>query len=300
METDRLRYFSVIAKTENMRRAAELLSITPSALSKSVAQLEEEFGVKLITPLGRGITLTKEGLNLAKRTEPLLDSIDALKKDIESSFLEKKQAPLRLATFEVFSTYFLRNLSRIGFTDRGLILHDVIPGELEQVIEQQRADFGITYLPIPHPGIEHVKITSILMGVFKRKGSFQTCKQEDLPFVIPTFPLNGVPTKVKGIDGWPDSAYRRKIKYEVTLLESALSLCRQGLCVGYFPSFVVAEYNQLVKSEYALERHPFESTAKRCYADVYLVKRKGSTEDQTMRLLAKMIRIGTKIDRADL
>jgi DNA-binding transcriptional LysR family regulator len=299
MDTDKLRYFSVVAQTQNIRKAAELLHLTPSALSKVVKQLEEELRVRLITPLGRGITLTQEGLNLANQSASILNSIDQLKKDIHQAKHERRIAPLRIATFEVFSTYFLQALEGTELGNRGLVLHEVIPGELEQAVDQNKADFGITYLPIPHPNLEHIKISSILMGVYKRKGTFKECLQEDLPYVVPAFPLSGAPTRVKGLDGWPEDAYQRKIRFEVTLLESALELCRQGKCVGYFPSFIVDRHNRKYRDAYALERHPYNKAVKRCYSDVFLVKRKDRTEDQDAKLIAKWIRTGTKIESID-
>jgi DNA-binding transcriptional LysR family regulator len=132
------------------------------------------------------------------------------------------------------------------------------------------------------------------MGVYKLRGSFPGELQENLPFVIPVFPVNGVPTRVKGLDGWPETNYERKVKFQVTLMESALELCRQGRCAGYFPSFVIEAHNEKYRREFHLERHPFERHRKRCYSDVYLVKRKDHTESELMKSLAKMLRLGTK------
>ena len=63
---------------------------------------------------------------------------------------------MRIATFEVFSTYFLQALDEVSLGDRGLVIHEMIPGELECVIDQGKIDFGITYLPIAHPNLEHL------------------------------------------------------------------------------------------------------------------------------------------------
>jgi DNA-binding transcriptional LysR family regulator len=296
METERLRYFSVIAQTESVRRASEILRVTPSALSKIVRQLEDELGVALVTPLGRGITLTREGRELARKSETIVDSVARLRDELRSAKEVSKAAPLRIATFEVFSTYFLQSLEHADLGDRGLLLHEVIPGELEQVIEQDKADVGITYMPIAHPALEHIRIARIAMGVYKRKGAFEELPQEELPYVVPAYPLGGAPTRVKGLDGWPDDAYARKVRYEVTLLESALELCRQGRCAGYFPSFIVERHNRKYREEFALERHLPTRAQPRCYADVFIVKRKDRVEDRDVKFVAKLIRVGTRLD----
>lgn len=299
MDTIKLGYFAVVAQTENIRKAAEILNLTPSALSKTVKQLESELDVKLVTPLGRGITLTNEGKTLALQARQILNSFHQLKDQIKQRTVEKASSPLRIASFEVFSTYFLQVFEDVDLEERGLVLHEVIPGELEHFVAQEKVDFGITYIPIAHPDVEHIKITSILMGVYKRKDSFPCLPQEELPFVVPVLPLTGTPTRVKGLDGWPDDAYRRKVRYEVTLLESAMELCRQGKCVGYFPSFIVERHNRRYPESFKLERHPYLKRLKRCYSDVFLVKRKDRIEDRDTRFISKLVRIGTRLNSTE-
>jgi DNA-binding transcriptional LysR family regulator len=151
-------------------------------------------------------------------------------------------------------------------------------------------DLGITYLPVPHPRLDFMKIRSVEMGVYVKNRTFTDVEQQDIPFVVPIAPLSGSPTKAKGLDGWPETAYERKVQYEVTLLESGLELCRQGRCAGYFPVFIAEEHNRRVKPEFALERKPSPYGAKKCYADVFLVKPKSRPEDELVKKLARMIR----------
>jgi DNA-binding transcriptional LysR family regulator len=296
MDTNKLHYFSVLAQTENVRKASEVLDMTPSALSKIVRQMEDELKIKLIIPLGRGITLTKEGKIFAQKSIELLKSFENIKDEIRETKFINNLGPIKIATFEVFSTYFLQVLEEMDINHRGLALYEVLPGELEIAVEQGKVDVGITYLPIPHPNVEHLKISSIMMGVYKRKNAFKGLVQNELPFVVPIYPLNGTPTRIRGLDGWPSDAYDRKIQYEVTLLESAMELCRQGKCAGYFPSFIVEKHNKKYKDQYCLERHPSPYGTKRCYSDVYIVKRKDMEEDKTIKLVAKMVRLGTKVE----
>ncbi len=46
-----LRYFSVVAKLENMTAAALAVNVTQSTLSSAIGQLEREMGVELFTRL---------------------------------------------------------------------------------------------------------------------------------------------------------------------------------------------------------------------------------------------------------
>ena len=57
MDTSTLRYFTVVAETQHMNRAAQLLNITQPSLSTSIKRLEAEIGYQLFDRSGRGIQL---------------------------------------------------------------------------------------------------------------------------------------------------------------------------------------------------------------------------------------------------
>ena len=56
-----LRYVDAIARHGSIRRAAEVLAITPSALNRRLLALEEELGVPLFERLARGVRLSAAG-----------------------------------------------------------------------------------------------------------------------------------------------------------------------------------------------------------------------------------------------
>ena len=61
MELRHLRYFAAVAEALNFTRAAARLRVAQPALSRQVADLEEELGVDLLKRTSRGVLLTEEG-----------------------------------------------------------------------------------------------------------------------------------------------------------------------------------------------------------------------------------------------
>lgn len=61
MEIRVLRYFLTVAREESITKAADILHITQPTLSRQLAQMEQEMGVKLLERGLRKIVLTDEG-----------------------------------------------------------------------------------------------------------------------------------------------------------------------------------------------------------------------------------------------
>ncbi len=59
-------YFEAVARRGSISRAAEEMSVSPSAVSQQIKLLEQQLGVKLFRRAGRALTLTLEGQLLAK------------------------------------------------------------------------------------------------------------------------------------------------------------------------------------------------------------------------------------------
>jgi DNA-binding transcriptional LysR family regulator len=178
------------------------------------------------------------------------------------------------------------------FADTELTLHEFGPGQLELSIANDTVDIGVTYLPIPHSDVDFLKVTRIGMGVYGKKALWQNRPLAEVPFVVPVAPLQGTPTKVTGLDGWPDNLVPRLIEYRVTLMESALEICRQGLALAYLPDFVVKLHNAKHSGPYQLEAYGDAAAIPARYRqqEVYVLKRKSDPESRSLRRLAKAIR----------
>ena len=61
MNIFQLRYFVSVAQLENISKAADLLHLSQSSLSKSIAKLEAELGMPLFQRSGKHIVLNEQG-----------------------------------------------------------------------------------------------------------------------------------------------------------------------------------------------------------------------------------------------
>ena len=77
MELHVIEQFLQLAKMEHMTETADFFNITQPSLSKNIAKLEDEVGVKLFDRVGRRIKLNKNGENFAEYAREALDLLQA-------------------------------------------------------------------------------------------------------------------------------------------------------------------------------------------------------------------------------
>ena len=278
-----MRYFLSLSRCGSITAAAELHRISAAAFSKAMKVFEGEVGHALTLPHGRGLILTDYAKSLVPKLEVIIRQIDSIH---EAKSSPNKEKVLRLATFEVFSTYFMARVMREAIVDTKCEIHELIPGKMEEAIASGQSDLGLTYLPIPHPDLDFMKIAPIEMGVYGRA----KFKKLDWVFAAPVSPVEGSPTKVQGLDGWPDNKLPRDIHYRVEMLQTALSLCSEGLAVAYLPKFFAHLYNPTVIPDRRLEELLLPPRFPKTNDAVYLIKRKSDDEGVLAKKLAQAVR----------
>jgi DNA-binding transcriptional LysR family regulator len=286
MDTNLLKIFLTYSKTQNLRMTAELHHTSHVAVIRALKGLEDLTGLKLTMRVGRGSTLSQAGKNLVGAAERILAEERNLLSFAKNE--SEQYSEFRVATFEIFSTHLSPEINAAVGLETKTMWIEKVPGEIEQAVRMGTADIGITYVPIPTPDVEHLKVCSIKMGLFQGlKPLYKETKFEKIPFVIPAQPEYATPTKAKGLDGWPDYKIPRRIHYKVTLLETALSMVAAGQCIGYFPAFVVKLYNSTRTKPGIVEMDLKVSEPNQ---DVFLVKRISEDETQMMKKVTKLLR----------
>ncbi len=135
MEIRNLRYFLAVAREENMTRAAELLHVSQSTLSKALKALEEELGKKLFIRHSFSIALTEEGALLRDRAEDLVSMADKIEKEF-LSLDDITGGDLYLGLAESYQIRYLARQLRILKEQYPGLNYHISSGDTEQVTEK--------------------------------------------------------------------------------------------------------------------------------------------------------------------
>ncbi len=82
MNIQNLRYFAIVAKLENVSKAAELMHTSQSSISKNIFTLEEELGVKLFDRHGKRLVLNDAGKRFLQSCDRILQEAETVSKDL--------------------------------------------------------------------------------------------------------------------------------------------------------------------------------------------------------------------------
>ena len=150
MELRVLNYFLTIAREENFTRAARQLHVTQPTLSRQIADLEQELGVKLFVRSNHNIILTEDGMILKRRAQEILSLADKTKRD----FLQKDEAlsgTISIGSGEFRSTEYLAKIIA-GFRRKyPNVTYEIYSGNANNIrdyIERGHLDIGLMSEPI--------------------------------------------------------------------------------------------------------------------------------------------------------
>ena len=261
-----------------MTKAAELLFISHSGLSKAMKLLQEEIGCQLLRPAGRGLALTEDGMRIYQNAKQFL----VYEEQLFSAKPQVSQRTLKIGTVEVFLLAQCGQLTHPHLANYHLTLLDLNPGQIEQLVASRQLDYGITYAPYPMDSVEITKIGHYQLGCYSLRGCFEEMSISEIPFAVPAQGLTNHPLGIKERDGWLESMTPRNIKYSVNLLSTGLELTRQGLCAIYIPRFVARNYSDLVEIDIP--------QAQKSTQHAYLIRHKDRPQDELFKMLKKTVK----------
>ena len=150
MEIRVLRYFLTVVREQSITKASEVLHITQPTLSRQLAQLEEEIGVKLFDRGTRKITLTNEGLLLRRRAEEILQLVDKTEKELIEQE-EQIEGKITIGCGEIASVQLLPKLFERFHEKYPRVKFDLYTATADHVKDQMDrglVDIGLLLEPI--------------------------------------------------------------------------------------------------------------------------------------------------------
>ncbi|MGI5947669.1 MAG: LysR family transcriptional regulator [Lachnospiraceae bacterium] len=184
MELRVLNYFLAVAREENFTKAAQQLHLTQPTLSRQIADLEQELGVKLFVRSNHNIILTEDGMILKRRAQEILSLADKTKRD----FLQKDEAlsgTISIGSGEFRSTKYLAKIIAEFRKTYPNVKYEIYSGNANNIrdyIERGLLDIGLMSEPIDMRKYDFVNMPiKEQWGVYAQSGSLLSEKESISP-----------------------------------------------------------------------------------------------------------------------
>lgn len=124
--------FKTVAEQGSFRKTADLLGLTPSAISHAVSALETELGFSVLNRSKNGVTLTNYGERILPYVNAVLNSDESLKQAI-AEFNGLKQGKVKVGCFSSVCTNWIPELMHSFQADYPDISIEIFQGTYDDV-----------------------------------------------------------------------------------------------------------------------------------------------------------------------
>ena len=171
-----LRAFDAAAQNGSFRGAAEVLSVTPTAISHHIRGLEDHLGLKLFDRSGRDVALTENGRRLSETTAKAFGMLNQTVNALQRS----SRKVVRLAAGPIFTARWLMpRISDLWERFPGIEL-EVVPSYRPRAADQADADIVISWeriadMPTDAPKLLELRPVAIASKAYlARNGAVKT------------------------------------------------------------------------------------------------------------------------------
>lgn len=242
MELRQLKYFLAVADCRSFVAAAEKLYISRQAVSKSVAQLEEELNLELFMRDSGGAFLTPAGVMFYERVRTLVMELDSVKTQM-MAYGQRYQQRIRIV-FAIGTAGLLeQRLLRYRDSQHNAdISYDEYPEEVcREQLFGRRADIAITTQEIREPLFASRVVLRAPFGILIREQEeLQDVTAQDLSWI----PLAGQSDEQTGLFC---QKHGLKLQYRGYDTRRLLELTAQGKCAMICPECMVPRWMEGVR-----------------------------------------------------
>ena len=192
MEIRVLRYFLMVAREENITKAANLLHLTQPTLSRQLMQLEEELGVTLFRRSKHRIILTEDGMLLRRRAEEIVSLAEKTRDDLRHK-QDHLAGTIAVGSGELQSSRFLTQLIAAFQKENPLVSFRIYSGNSDNIkerIERGLLDIGLLQEPVDIAKYHFVRtLVQEQWGVLVRADAELAAKDRVSPADLAGLPL---------------------------------------------------------------------------------------------------------------
>jgi DNA-binding transcriptional LysR family regulator len=236
MELRQLKYFLAVADARSFVSAADTLFISRQAISKSVAQLEQELNVELFMRDSGGAFLTPAGMMFYERVRSLVMELDSVRSQMQSygkRYQQRIHIAFSVGTVRIMEQRLLEYRENHPNVD---ITYEEQPESVcRQMLLEHKADLIVTTSAVEDPLFLTQEILSDPLGLLiKPQQELQEVMVKDLSWIplaglkdnqIETFcSRNGIHLRYSGFD-----------------TQRLLDLTAKGKCAMLVPECLVPE-----------------------------------------------------------
>ena len=251
MEFRVLKYFLMVAREENITKAAALLHLTQPTLSRQLMQLEAELGVKLFHRSKHSIILTEDGMLLKRRAQEIISLSDKTVQEL-SHKEDVLSGEIAIGCGETKNMLFLSEQIKKFRQKYPLVqfsIHSAIADDIKERIEKGVLDIGLLMEPVDVGKYEFIRMPQKeKWGILVRKDSELAAKESINPKDLTNVPLIMVKRELvkNELASWFGDYYEGlQIAATYNLILNAASMVERGVGVALCFDLGAAFYEDL-------------------------------------------------------
>ncbi|MEH2949894.1 LysR family transcriptional regulator [Sporofaciens sp. JLR.KK001] len=251
MEFRVLKYFLMVAREENITKAAALLHLTQPTLSRQLMQLEAELGVKLFHRSKHSIILTEDGMLLKRRAQEIVSLSDKTVQEL-SHKEDVLSGEIAIGCGETKNMLFLSEQIKKFRQKYPLVqfsIHSAIADDIKERIEKGVLDIGLLMEPVDVGKYEFIRMPQKeKWGILVRKDSELAVKESINPKDLTNVPLIMVKRELvkSELASWFGDYYEGlQIAATYNLILNAASMVERGVGVALCFDLGAAFYEDL-------------------------------------------------------
>lgn len=266
MDWDKLRVFHAAAQSGSFTRAAEVLDMSQSAVSRQVGAIERDLNVPLFHRHARGLMLTEQGEMLFRAAHEMMVKLDIVRSQLQES-RDRPSGTLRITTtVGLGSTWLTDRLHEFVELYPDISLRLILENE-ELDLSMRQADVAIRLQKPTQPDLVQRRLFTAHFHIYAapnylaRIGEPKSLEDLDEHRII-TFGVP-VPRYLRDVN-WLETAGRsrgspRQPMVRINNVMAIRSLVRQGAGIATLPDYLMEKASDLVRILPQAEAPSFET-----------------------------------------